>query len=539
MKSPGRYLSIAADLIVEEKVSVQRLFCLLVFIAALGTSAMAQELALPQTALKDEASLAGAVPALAKQAMAVYQEPDRNRYLNTLFRLQTVAGQYPEAAATLQSLKELRQATDPDSVLPLLPFEVLAKARVKQATSGVSLADAYRQEFGEVFARLDDRTASESLPWFAGDSNRARDDLRAAMAKQAGKDRIALVDALTLIRLLHFYQDYQAWMPLSNVHIAEDDARRYVVDKEILVTCPDGARIAAMMVRPKSAKAPLPALLIFTIYADDGEYFPEARRMAARGSAGVVAYTRGKGRSPDTPVPYEHDGEDARAVIDWISKQPWSDKRVGMYGGSYNGFTQWAAAKHLHPALKTIVPYVANNPGDGLPMENNVFLFVNYAWPFYVTNNKTLDNETYQDRKRWNGLNEKWYASGKSYRQIDAVDGTPNPWLQRWLRHPSYDGYWQGMVPYRTEFASIDIPVLTITGYYDDGQQSALHYLTEHYRYNRNANHYLLIGPYDHFGAQRARKDAVLRGYTIDPVAQINTPEITFQWMDYVLRGGK
>lgn len=95
------------------------------------------------------------------------------------------------------------------------------------------------------------------------------------------------------------------------------------------------------------------------------------------------------------------------------------------------------------------------------------------------------------------------------------------------------------MVPYKTEFGRIDIPVLTITGYYDDGQQSALHYLKEHYRYNRNANHYLLIGPYDHFGAQRARKDAVLRGYAIDPVAQINTPEITFQWMDHVLRGGK
>ena len=46
---------------------------------------------------------------------------------------------------------------------------------------------------------------------------------------------------------------------------------------------------------------------------------------------------------PDSPVPYEHDGDDARAVIDWISRQPWSDGRVGMYGGSYNGFTQWAA----------------------------------------------------------------------------------------------------------------------------------------------------------------------------------------------------
>ena len=49
----------------------------------------------------------------------------------------------------------------------------------------------------------------------------------------------------------------------------------------------------------------------------------------------------------------------------------------------------------------------------------------------------------------------------------------------------------------------------------------------------------MLIGPYDHFGAHRSRKDPVLRGYTIDAVARIDTPEITYQWMDYVLRGGK
>jgi predicted acyl esterase len=122
---------------------------------------------------------------------------------------------------------------------------------------------------------------------------------------------------------------------------------------------------------------------------------------------------------------------------------------------------------------------------------------------------------------------------------IDSIDGAPNKWLQRWLQHPSYDKYWQYMLPYKNEFAKINIPVLTITGYYDDGQQSALHYLKEHYRYNKNADHFLLIGPYDHFGAQASRKPPVLNGYAIDPVAQIDTPEIPFQWLDYVMRDGK
>src|SRR5262249_57073771 len=139
------------------------------------------------------------------------------------------------------------------------------------------------------------------------------------------------------------------------------------------------------------------------------------------------------------------------------SKQPWCDGRVAMYGGSYNGFTQWAAAKTLHPALKAIVPYAANNPGDGLPMENNVFLLPNYAWAFFVTNNKYVDDSAYAD-PRHRSLSERWYASGKRYRQVDQVDGTPNPWLQRWLQHPSYDAYWQGLRPYKEDFARIHIP---------------------------------------------------------------------------------
>ena len=50
------------------------------------------------------------------------------------------------------------------------------------------------------------------------------------------------------------------------------------------------------------------------------------------------------------------------------------------------------------------------------------------------------------------------------------------------------------------------------------------------------ADHYLLIGPYDHFGAQRGGT-AILRGYKVDSVALINTREITFEWLDYVLKG--
>ena len=500
-----------------------------------GASVSAQSLRFSPPEINDDAALAPAMRELAKQAIEVYQEPDQAQRLNFLFRLQMTAGQYQEAATSLQSLIELRRRNDPANVLRLLPFAIEAKAR----TSNQPLAEAFKQEFRELFKHLTDREAADTLPWLTGNLNGIRGEFDTALEKQKGKNEITLADALELIRTYQAARSLETWQSLTANLIEEDDARRYVIDKDLLITTPDRAHISALMYRPRSAKAPLPTLFVFTIYAGDPSYWTSSRQAAARGYASVIAYTRGKAGSPDTPVPFEHDGDDARAVIDWISKQPWSDGRVGMYSGSYNGFTQWAAARKVPAALKTIVPSRAANAGNGLPMENNVFLFVNYAWTFYTTNNKYLDNKTYFDSNRWGSLNQKWYESGLPYRQIDSLEGTPNKWFQVWLQHPAYDKYWQSMVPYRDDFSHINIPVLTLTGYYDDAQQSALWYLREHYKYNPRAEHYLVIGPYDHFTTDRARKDPVLKNYRLDSAALIDTQELIFQWMDYILRGAK
>lgn len=316
------------------------------------------------------------------------------------------------------------------------------------------------------------------------------------------------------------------------------DTLNYNIADSVLIKAPNGITLSAVVVRKKGAPLQQPTALMYFIYSDTKRSLMEAKYAADHGYVGIVADARGKRLSPDDPVPYEYEAKDVNLVIDWIVQQPWSDGRVAMYGGSYSGFAQWAAAKYLHPALKTIVPYVAAIPGLGLPMENNIFLLANYQWPFYVTNNKYTDNAVNNDGARWRNMRMKWWESGLAYNKVDSLDGTPNPWLQKWLSHPDYDTYWQSMVPFKQEYAKINIPVLTITGYYDDGQVSALEYLREHYKYLPNAEHYLIIGPYDHFGAQKGGVSD-LRGYQVDERALINTREITFQWMDYILKGGK
>jgi predicted acyl esterase len=318
----------------------------------------------------------------------------------------------------------------------------------------------------------------------------------------------------------------------------------FILQRNVQVRTPDGATICALIARPRSTQR-LPALLQFTIYVDSAANLADVRRSADHGYAGVIAYTRGKACSPQTPVPYRHDGTDAVAVIDWIVRQPWSDGRVGMYGGSYSGYTTWAATKYKPKALKAIMVGAPVAPAIDVPSEGNIVWNFIYPWPFYTLNNKTLDDATYSDNARWQKLNREWYVNGRAYRDLDKIDGTPNPTWNEWLAHPSYDAYWRGLIPYRDEFAQIDIPVLETAGYFYGGPGAAVYYFTQHLKYNPNARHYLLIGPYDHRQAQRgvvsAAGDTVksIVGYETDPVAWINiVADLRYPFFDWVLKGG-
>jgi uncharacterized protein len=319
---------------------------------------------------------------------------------------------------------------------------------------------------------------------------------------------------------------------------ASQDDGSYEIWDNVLIPMRDGGIVSATVVKKKGSAPRQPALLIFDIYTDPASEITRSKDAANHGYVGVVADTRGKRLSPDPIMPYEQEANDAHDVVEWIAKQSWSNGQVGMRGGSYQGFTAWAATKKMPVALKTIAVSAAAIPGDGLPMTNGIFLNANYGWAFYVTDNKLLDEKTYNDPARWRRLMMNWFSSGEPYRNIDKIDGTPNPWLQRWLQHPAYDGYWQAMVPYKKEFAQINIPTLTITGYYDDAQQSALDYSREHSKYSPKAEDYVVIGPYDHLATHWTKKPEILRGYAIDPVAQFSTPDLVYEWMDYVMKGG-
>ena len=176
----------------------------------------------------------------------------------------------------------------------------------------------------------------------------------------------------------------------------------------------------------------------------------------------------------------------------------------------------------------------AAHPFVGLPVENNIFITPNYQWAFHVTNNKTMDHSVYNDWQHWQESFDSLFESGRAFTDIDKVEGTPNPWFQKWLGHSSYDSYYQNMLPYQEDYKKINIPVLSITGYFG-ASISAAYFFNEHNQYNPNADHSFLIGPYGHRTAQGIPR-SYHSNYKLDDVAlEKDSQEITFEWFDHVL----
>jgi predicted acyl esterase len=499
----------------------RRLGLCIAVVTALGAGkARAQQLTITPAAAASDSAFIAWLPELARS----YVPPDRDNDL----RAALVIGDYQRA---------LEDITAMGSPLLTISYELFAATKLTNDTAALT------RVFLERTQRLDDRTAANALRYaLETPLVRVRANLQTTVANLRGKGTLSSAEAVDVVRKYASLLVYELISPNSKQLLAADDERRFMITRDILVQTSQGGMVCVTVVRQRSLHGKQPTLLNFTIYESDLNLF-EARRSASNGYVGVEGLTRGKGCSPNTPVSHEYDGVDAAALIEWIAKQPWSDGRVGMYGGSYEGFTQWAAAKHMPRALKAMMASVTHAPGIDFPIDGNVFMSYAYPWPFYTTNQKGLDNDTYYDAARWTRLNTEWYKSGRAYHDLPLIDGTPNPVFLKWLSHPTYDAYWQNMIPYQQEFARIQIPILTTTGYMDSGQMGALWTFREHNKYLPHADHYLLIGPYDHPGGQRGTLDPFGRPFvrqyqniTLDSVAQIDLGELRYQWFNYIFK---
>ena len=477
------------------------------------------------------ADAAAAIADLASRLIPVYQDPDPERYLANLSALQLAVGDYAAADISRQSLRERRRKSDfGHPVSRALEFDIYAHAKALEIENKVTFADAFTNSYRETMRRLDDRDAHAVAGWLGTAPPVYRDALQKAFDQYRSTDSIDESDAIELIWKYVAFDAHRSFGALVVLLNAEDDHRRYTTDSGTLIRASGGARISITVTRPTSQNK-VPALLEFA--ANDAP--SDAKDCAAHGYAGVVAYVAVKRKSAEGIDPFELAGADAREVIAWIAKQTWSDGRVGMYGDAYGGYAPWAAAKKLPKALKAIATSASVVPGVNFPMIGNIFQNSAYGWSLQMNDAARVGEPDSAEAPEWRALNEKWYRSGRRYRDLGRIYGKHNPVFIRWLNHPSYDGYWQNLLPDREQFAHIDIPVLTMTGYFAATEPGDLYYFTQHHRFNPHANHTLLIGPYDE-SMMRAGASAVLRGYQLDAVALVDFRELRYQWFDHVFK---
>ena len=116
--------------------------------------------------------------------------------------------------------------------------------------------------------------------------------------------------------------------------------------EEQWITMPDGVRLAADLYLPDGATADdrFPVLLEYLPYRKTDSrarnyrlfsYFVERGYILAR------VDIRGTGNSEGRLISYEYSDlelDDGEVVIDWLSRQPWSNGNVGMLGISWGGF---------------------------------------------------------------------------------------------------------------------------------------------------------------------------------------------------------
>jgi putative CocE/NonD family hydrolase len=299
----------------------------------------------------------------------------------------------------------------------------------------------------------------------------------------------------------------------------------------------DGIQLEAIVYLPKNQYAPLPCLFSLSPYTAQRNHAP-ASYFAAHGFPFLAIDVRGRGNSQGEFRPLIQEAQDGYDIVEWLAQQPYCDGKVAMYSGSYEGYAQWATAKEFPPHLATIVPGMAVAPGIDFPMGSNILYPFVMRW-LILTGGRAAQDRLFADESFWRAKSREWLESGRPFRELDQFFGSPSKIFQEWLSHPLLDAYWDNHRPSAEHYRKLSIPILTLTGSYDDDQPGALTYYREHLReasHQGRACHYLVIGPWNHASTLQP-KDAC-GGLRFGPAAVIDMMKLHLDWYAWTLQGG-
>ncbi|REK20997.1 MAG: CocE/NonD family hydrolase [Planctomycetota bacterium] len=298
----------------------------------------------------------------------------------------------------------------------------------------------------------------------------------------------------------------------------------------------DGVELMVDIYRP-DADGKFPAIVYLTPYNKSGNR-PRAELFASRGYVVVNADTRGRFESggewdPFSPL-HKSDGYD---LVEWAAQQPWCTGRVGMFGLSYMGWTQWWTATQAPPSLKAIVPEVA--PPDhflNCPYQNGIFVCWMMDWA------GTMSGRTPHSAGPgpYGGFAVDREAAYRNLPYIEfdkSRNYLPTEWWSKWILQNTAEGeYWKS-IAYQTpeHFARVEVPSLAATGWFDANfPGTPANYLgVQKYAATPEARRpRMVIGPWEHI-INRHREAA---GVDFGEQALIDWDGYVCRWFDHHLK---
>ncbi len=272
-----------------------------------------------------------------------------------------------------------------------------------------------------------------------------------------------------------------------------DRFERVDVLRDLSVPMRDGVHLAADVYLPRDA-GPVPVIVTRLPYSKTIDFIAEpslGEFWARKGFGFVCQDVRGRFASEGAfdPPCGRHEIDDGTDTIEWITRQPWSNGRVGMWGESYYGYTCWCGAMGGHPALCCIAP------GNPIAFDVYNFAYRQGAFPFNAVGAWAIG----MDGSRYNpfeGFDEWTLPLG----ELPDRMGLEGRLFKDWLAHPSRDAFWS-CLDLTDGYAKIAVPTLLWGGWYDNIQGPWMEDWREICRQSPDARHkHLLVGPWDHEG---------------------------------------
>ncbi len=314
----------------------------------------------------------------------------------------------------------------------------------------------------------------------------------------------------------------------------------YDVKWGVKIPMRDKVELNATLYFPKTPNGSVPKTpVIFTLtpYISDS-YHPRAAYFASHGYVFALVDVRGRGNSGGDFEPFAQEPHDGHDIVEWLAQQPFCNGKVGMWGGSYAGFDQWATAKEFPPHLATIVPAAAAHPPLDYPSLDNVGEMYDMQW-FTFTSGKAGQSELFGDSKFWRTKFLDAYKKHIAFKTFDSFVGNPSVSFQRILKHPTADAYYDAMVPTVDQFKKLTLPILTITGQYDGDELGAMTFYRHHIANasaESRAKHFLIIGPWDHAGTRTPTDEVSGVKFGKDAILDLN--DLHRQWYDWTMKTG-